>query len=70
MGNTGILGIYDEMTYNPDTEWSGQCISVARIRLSDLDDPEGKAKRWDGKGFHAGNAAIGSTGRVVADSQE
>jgi hypothetical protein len=59
-GEYGYPGIYDEKSYSPDTEWSGQCISVARIRITDLDDPEGKAERWDGKGFHAGYSATGA----------
>ena len=25
---------------------------MARIKLSDLNDPAGKAKRWDGAGFN------------------
>ncbi|MDZ7608850.1 MAG: hypothetical protein U5K79_25460 [Cyclobacteriaceae bacterium] len=28
-----------------------RCISVARIKKSDLDNPQGKAFRWDGSGF-------------------
>lgn len=44
---------YDSATYNPTKEWSGQCISVARIAITDLDKPEGKARRWNGKGFDA-----------------
>lgn len=59
-GEYGFPGIYEEKSYNPETEWGGQCISVARMRLSDLDDPEGKAVRWDGKGFTAGHAGIGA----------
>ncbi len=59
-GEYGYPGIYDEQSWNPDTEWSGQCISVARIRVSDLENPEGKAARWDGKGFNAGFTGIGS----------
>jgi hypothetical protein len=59
-GEYGYPGIYDEKSYNPDTEWSGQCISVARIRITDLDHPEGKAERWDGKGFHPGYSATGA----------
>jgi hypothetical protein len=43
--------IYNEKTYNAKTEWSGQCISIARIALKDLDNLVGKAKRWDGKSF-------------------
>ncbi|MBY0435299.1 MAG: hypothetical protein K2U26_14415 [Cyclobacteriaceae bacterium] len=46
-------------TFNPETEASGQCISVARIKLSDLDQPEGKARRWDGKSFSAQHTAAG-----------
>jgi len=59
-GEYGYPGIYEEKTYDPETEWSGQCISVARIRLSDLDNPEGKAARWDGKGFNVGHTGIGA----------
>lgn len=50
-GEYGYAGMYDAATYNTDKEWSGQCISVARIALKDLDDPAGKAKRWDGNAF-------------------
>lgn len=42
---------YDEESYSPAKEWSGQCISVARIPLKELNDPAKKAKRWDGTGF-------------------
>jgi len=52
-GEYGYPGVYQAGAYNADTEWSGQCISVARIRLADLDNPTGKAKRWNGKGFDA-----------------
>ncbi|ULQ57018.1 hypothetical protein KJS94_02255 [Flavihumibacter rivuli] len=52
-GEYGYPGKYEPATYDPAKEWGGQCISVARIALSDLDDPQGKAKRWDGKGFNA-----------------
>jgi hypothetical protein len=50
-GEYGYPGTYSNEHYDMLTEWSGQCISVARIRLDDLDEPVGKAKRWDGKGF-------------------
>lgn len=53
-GEYGYPGDYDESMYSRETEWSGQCISVARIALKDLNDPVGKAKRWDGTGFNAG----------------
>ena len=61
-GEYGYPGVYEEKKYNRDTEWSGQCISVARIELKDLDDPIGKAKRWDGKGF---NIPYNSFGKPV-----
>jgi len=59
-GEYGYPGIYEEKSYSADTEWSGQCISVARIRLNDLEHPEGKAARWDGKGFNTGFTGIGA----------
>jgi len=50
-GEYGFPGKYEEASYNPETEWKGQCISIARILLSDLDHPEAKAQRWDGTRF-------------------
>jgi hypothetical protein len=50
-GEYSYPGMYEEGTWNDDKEWSGQCISVARISLGELNMPEGKAKRWDGKSF-------------------
>ena len=50
-GEYGYPGVYNETNYDRKTEWEGQCISVARIALSDLDDPAGKARRWDGRDF-------------------
>jgi hypothetical protein len=58
-GEYGYPGEYQEATYNPKTEWAGQCISIARIALTDLDNPVGKAKRWDGKEFSAPHNGIG-----------
>jgi hypothetical protein len=58
-GEYGYPGIYEESTYDPDKEWNGQCISVARISLDDLDNPAGKARRWDGKGFSVAHDGIG-----------
>jgi hypothetical protein len=52
-GEYGYPGVYDSASYDPVEEWSGQCISIARIPLADLDNPEGKATRWDGKSFSA-----------------
>ncbi|HLO79643.1 MAG TPA: hypothetical protein VK166_01720 [Chitinophagaceae bacterium] len=59
-GEYGYPGVYDSATYDNNKEWSGQCISVARLSLEDLDKPEGKAKRWDGKGFNANWNGIGA----------
>lgn len=50
-GEYGYNGIYNKFNYNAAQEWSGQCISVARINLNSLDTPVGKAKRWNGKNF-------------------
>ncbi len=58
-GEYGYPGQYQTASYQPDTERRGQCISVARIRLSDLDNPQGKAQRWDGNGFAAPFNGIG-----------
>jgi hypothetical protein len=40
---------YDPVSYDTAVEWSGQCISIARILLSDLDNPVGKAKSGTAK---------------------
>ena len=58
-GEYGYPGVYNRETYRADEEWSGQCISVARIRLSDLDAPQVKAHRWDGTGFNTPWDGIG-----------
>jgi len=50
-GEYGYPGIYSAESYNPVTEWSGQCVSVARIPLNELENPAKKAMRWDGSGF-------------------
>jgi hypothetical protein len=55
----GYPGTYTEEMYDPAKEWSGQCISVARIALNELDDPAKKAKRWDGNGFTLSYDGIG-----------
>ncbi len=59
-GEYSYPGVYDSASYNPETEASGQCISVARIKISDLDNPEGKARRWDGKSFSLEHTGAGS----------
>lgn len=65
-GEYGYPGAYDSASYDPVKEWEGQCISIARIKLSDLDNPEGKAKRWNGKAFAA---PYNGTGKPVAALQ-
>ena len=58
-GEYGYPGTYDPQTFNAEKEQAGQCISMARIKLSDLDNPTGKAKRFDGKAFNANYDGIG-----------
>jgi hypothetical protein len=58
-GEYGYPGVYNASKYDSVLEASGQCISIARIKLSDLDDPQGKAQRWDGKAFAAAYNGIG-----------
>ena len=65
-GEYGYPGTYDPATYDPAIEQSGQCISVARVKISDLDQPQGKAKRWDGTGF---NAPWNEFGKSIATLQ-
>lgn len=50
---------YSHEDYEQEKEWSGQCISVARIKIADLDNPTGKAKRWAGNSFSAEYTIIG-----------
>ena len=58
-GEYGYPDQFNSLTYNPNIERSGQCISMARIKLTDLNDPTGKAKRWDGKKYAALYDGIG-----------
>ncbi len=58
-GEYGFPGTYDPKLYSAEKEQAGQCISMARIKLTDLDNPTGKAKRYDGKGFQASYDGIG-----------
>lgn len=69
-GEYGYPGVYNPETYDPIKEASGQCISIARIKLSDLDNPVGKARRWDGKGFNAPADGIGSPVKSLQISPE
>ena len=58
-GEYGYPGTYDSLKYSPDKEHAGQCISMARIKLSELDEPAGKAKRWNGSEFSVSYDGIG-----------
>ncbi len=59
-GEYGYPADFDTKSYDAEREWRGQCVSVARILISDLDAPQGKLRRWDGTGFHAPANGIGS----------
>ena len=65
-GEYGYPGVYDANNYDTVLEASGQCISIARIKIKDLDNPQGKAQRWDGKAFAA---AYNDIGKPIASLQ-
>jgi len=65
-GEYGYPDKYSEKRYSADKEWSGQCISMARIPLEALNEPAGKARRWDGQAFRA---KPDSAGRPVKNLQ-
>ena len=69
-GEYGYPGTYDRKAYSADKEQSGQCISMARIKLADLYNPTGKAKRYDGKGFQANYDGVGSPIKNIQISKE
>jgi hypothetical protein len=58
-GEYGYPDKYDSILYNSNKEHAGQCISMARIKLSDLDQPTGKANRWDGNDYTVQYDGIG-----------
>lgn len=58
-GEYGYPGSYTHAAYDADKEHAGQCISIARIKLSDLDNPAGKAARWNGNAFTVAHDGIG-----------
>lgn len=66
----GYPGKYLSKTYDPLKEWKGQCISIARIALKDLDNSAGKARRWDGNGFNALPNAVGQPIASITIPQE
>ncbi|MGC3992648.1 MAG: hypothetical protein QM779_00710 [Propionicimonas sp.] len=59
-GEYGYPGEYRPDTWDAAAEASGQCISVARIALADLDRPTGRAHRWDGRSFAAPWDGVGA----------
>ncbi len=50
-GEYGYPEQYSANGYDFVKEWKSQCISIARISLADLEDPAGKARRWNGSAF-------------------
>jgi len=58
-GEYGYPGVYDGNKYDSIFEQGGQCISVARIKIADLDNPQGKALRWGGSTFSESYNGIG-----------
>ena len=58
-GEYGYAGKYDAVNYDALKEYSGQCISIARIALADLEKPAGKAFRWNGKSYNTPYDGIG-----------
>ncbi len=69
-GEYGYPGTYRRETWDAEVETSGQCISVARIALVDLDAPAGRARRWDGTSFNAAPDGVGAPIRALAISPE
>ena len=69
-GEYGYPGDYNASSYDPNKEYYGQCVSVARIRLEDLDNPFGKAKRWNGKEFAADYNAVGAPVKSIQIPKE
>jgi hypothetical protein len=58
-GEYGYPGQYISSSYDSVKESKGQCISIARVPLKDLDSPAGLARRWDGSAFNASGKGIG-----------
>lgn len=64
-GEYGYPGNYNPSSYDTASEWKGQCVSIARIPLADLDSPEGKLKRWSGSAFNVPADGIGAPVRSL-----
>lgn len=58
-GEYAYPGPWSAETWSSAVEASGQCVSVGRIKLTDLDAPEKKAQRWDGSAFAADWNGVG-----------
>jgi hypothetical protein len=58
-GEYAYPGAWSKEDWSAEVEASGQCVSVARVLIKDLENPTGKAKRWDGKAFAAEWDGIG-----------
>ncbi len=58
-GEYGYAGVYDSLKYDSNLEYQGQCISMARIALQDLENPASKAYRWNGEKYAAPYDGIG-----------
>lgn len=69
-GEYGYPGEYSRATYNAALEHSGQCISVARIKLTDLENPQGKAMRWNGNAFATEYDGIGNAVKALQIPKE
>jgi hypothetical protein len=65
-GEYAYPGPWSAQTWDPAVEAAGQCVSVARIPLGDLDSPAGAARRWDGTAFAA---PWDGTGRPIESLQ-
>jgi hypothetical protein len=69
-GEYAYPGPFSASTWSSEEEASGQCVSVGRILISDLDNPTKKAKRWDGTGFNADWNGIGQPIRSLQIPKE
>jgi hypothetical protein len=58
-GEYGYPEQYSANGYDSVKEWKSQCISIARIPLAELENPVGKARRWNGSAFLANGDSTG-----------
>jgi hypothetical protein len=69
-GEYSYPGEFNAANWSSNEEASGQCVSVARIALEDLDKPEALAKRWDGESFSADWNQVGKPIKSLQISRE